>query len=158
MNDNQSLTNESCMRITDRAWEYHASGISPLERSRVDVHLADCADCRKHFEQIRLLHLTIENQKLLTSNPFLATRILSIKKAKKSGLFTNPIRAEVFAILVIGVFVFGGVFTGSFFAGKYIQTDDSQVFVNETEILAEQIMYDETDCFIPGYDILNEKP
>jgi hypothetical protein len=158
MNDIQSLTNESCMRITDRAWEYHASGISPLERSRVDVHLAHCADCRKHFEQIRLLHLTIENQKLLTSNPFLATRILSMNKAKKSVLFANPIHAEVFAILVIGVFVFGGVFTGSFFAGKYIQTDDSHALVNESEILAEQIMYDETDCFIPGYEILNEKP
>ena len=158
MKDKNVLINESCLRIIDRAWEYFASEMSPLERNRIDLHLVECADCRMQFEQIRLLHLTIENQKTQLANPFLTTRILSLRKGKAIGMPGNSIRAEVFAILVIALFVLGGVFTGSFFAGKYIQTDEIQLQSNGTEIFADQKIYDETDCIIPGYEILNDKP
>lgn len=158
MNNKHIILNENCLRITNRAWEYFADEISPLERNRIDQHLVKCEDCTLQFEKIHLLHLTIEDQKKQSVNQFMATRILSRSMGKSNVIHTNSIKAEVIAILIIAIFVIGGVFTGSFFAGEYIRTGDSQSQANRTEILVDQTVYHETEYAIPGYEILNEKP
>jgi anti-sigma factor RsiW len=110
-------------QLCQKELEAYREGKLPEDmKSQVEAHLSDCKSCAQSYQMIVIADKVISEERLLQSNPFLATRIMvSIEnleqkhfETQKAPVFQKVLKPAL-AGISIGVALFIGIVLGNSF-------------------------------------------
>jgi anti-sigma factor RsiW len=117
----------NCQYIRNDLTDYLEGGLNPERRQEVSRHLETCSDCRDFSVVLKGMLAYIEQEKAVTFDPFMFTRIKPIlhqPAAQRRSLFlAGMLRPALLAIILL-LMVFTGVWIGRVFSYKsYVNRD-----------------------------------
>ena len=109
----------NCQLCQKELEAYSGNNLSPDMKTQVEAHLQTCKECSEILRIQSLADSVIEQEKKLTSNPFLATRIIAeIEKLETPVQTISPLTRVLRPVLLtasLAAAVFFGVIIGSIY-------------------------------------------
>ena len=110
-------------------------------------HAENCKTCAQSYTIVATLNKVIEEEQLLTVNPFMSTRVM----AAIDRLEVNPVPRyilrlkPVFLVTLVIVAILTGILAGSFYKPSIAQQSipDELVYINDAELEALSIVANE---------------
>lgn len=104
----------NCTDVQNKSLDYLEENLPANEMAAVQAHLEQCASCRQYMQFVKKAYSTIDREKELQVNPFLATRVIQQSRTGKA-----PVRKpaliwlqHALAVIILAAGIFLGVNTG----------------------------------------------
>lgn len=128
----------------------YAEGKVPADLSKeISDHLHSCIACQGYYTFMLNFLKTIDEEKAMTVNPFLFTRIEAKLKSDKEApiitLRTRFIRTYYYYAAVIIIALTIGLFTGKQLGNLLNKNENSTVITSETEQLKQDFYLNEIE-------------
>jgi predicted anti-sigma-YlaC factor YlaD len=91
---------------------YHGGKLPRDMMTQVESHLASCIDCRRLYAADAVINRVIDLEKNQESNPFLASRIMTLIEAQEGVSAVNPVRERILRPVLFTLAVAATVFLG----------------------------------------------
>lgn len=131
-----------CQKISD---EYRSGKLSRDMRIQVEAHLGACENCAESYRLLTLAERVIIQEKELTSNPFLTTRIMArLDNQAPMTAASSPLVVRVLRPALITVSMAAAIFYG-IVIGNIYQPDSRNNTVPVELALSDDIAIESVD-------------
>ncbi len=116
--------------------------------SLTEAHLDNCTQCSTLLNEMKSLYAVIEEEKGITSSPFIVTRVLAaIEQMETPVEKTSLIRRTIQTVLIaasIAIAVFAGIQSGNLYSLKPAKKPVPDELVYMNDVVLESLTFYET--------------
>lgn len=128
----------------------YLDGKLPIDiQSQTEAHLDNCIQCSTLYNEAKAFYTLIDEEKTISSNPFLATRVMAAIEQLETPLDRVPllrrISQTVLIAVTIAIAVFGGIQAGNLYSIKPVNNSVPYEMLYMNDIALESLNIYETN-------------
>lgn len=127
-----------CKLCIDELDAFLEGTLPEARRLSVEEHLNSCEECRRNYNAMRMANEVILEEKLIRSNPYLSTRIMSVlnEEMQPDADRNIPAYQKVVQTSLIGLAIAASVFIGIMAGNVYkpypqLNVPEEMIYMND---------------------------